>query len=97
MYEFTEMQQDSEPLFLFLEIPSNKENQKNIERNDNVVLSVNLISPNNLGICNIYKDRSGKNIYKIVEKLKKYKIFYKYSMINAKQEKNNNEKRNTKT
>ncbi len=171
MYEFTEMQEDDEPLFLFLEIPSNKENQKdieefykkrkykikngfyydiyyldgiskkffkellnksgeillndgmssfglgnfttndeigkykynqvkllsdsiekyeelfrknNIERNDNVVLSVNLISPNNPGICNIYKDRSGKDIYKIVEKLKEYKTFYKYSMINYK-------------
>lgn len=58
--------------------------KNNIERNDNVVLSVNLISPNNPGICNIYKDRSGKDIYKIVEKLKKYKTFYKYSMINVK-------------
>lgn len=34
MYEFTEMQQDNEPLFLFLEIPSNKEIQKNIEELD---------------------------------------------------------------
>lgn len=171
MYEFTEMQKDDEPLFLFLEIPSNKENQKNIEeidnkrkykikngfyydiyyldgiskkffkellnksgeillndgmssfglgnfttndeigkykynqvkllsnntekyeelfrknnikKNDNVVLSVNLINPNNPGICNIYKDKDGKDIYKIVENLKKYKTFYKYSMINYK-------------
>lgn len=171
MYEFTEMQKDDEPLFLFLEIPSNKENQKNIEeidnkrkykikngfyydiyyldgiskkffkellnksgeillndgmssfglgnfttndeigkykynqvkllsnntekyeelfrknnikRNDNTTLSVNLINPNNPGICNIYKDKDGKDIYKIVENLKKYKTFYKYSMINYK-------------
>lgn len=171
MYEFAEMQEDDEPLFLFLEIPSNKENQKdieefykkrkykikngfyydiyyldgiskkffkellnksgeillndgmssfglgnfttndeigkykynqvkllsnntekyeelfrknNIKRNDNTTLSVNLINPNNPGICNIYKDKDGKDIYKIVENLKKYKTFYKYSMINYK-------------
>lgn len=171
MYEFAEMQEDDEPLFLFLEIPRNKENQKdieefykkrkykikngfyydiyyldgiskkffkelldksgeillndgmssfglgnfttndeigkykynqvkllsnntekyeelfrknNIKRNDNTTLSVNLINPNNPGICNIYKDKDGKDIYKIVENLKKYKTFYKYSMINYK-------------
>lgn len=169
MYEFAEMQQDDEPLFLFLEIPSKKENQKNIEefdkerkykikdgfyyeiyyldgisknffkelldksgeillndgmssfglgnfttndeigkykynqvkllsnniekyeelfrknnikRNDNTTLSVNLINPDNPGICNIYKDKNGKDIYKLVENLKKYKTFYKYSIIN---------------
>lgn len=58
--------------------------KNNIKRNDNVVLSVNLINPNNPGICNICKDKDGKDIYKIVENLKKYKTFYKYSMINYK-------------
>lgn len=58
--------------------------KNNIKRNDNVVLSVNLINLNNPGICNIYKDKDGKDIYKIVENLKKYKTFYKYSMINYK-------------
>ena len=43
-----------------------------------------MINPNNPGICNIYKDKDGKDIYKIVENLKKYKTFYKYSMINYK-------------
>lgn len=45
---------------------------------------MNLINLNNPGICNIYKDKDGKDIYKIVENLKKYKTFYKYSMINYK-------------
>lgn len=60
MYEFTEMQQDNEPLFLFLEIPSNKRNSKiskNLIKKENIKLKM-------VSIMIYYLDGISKKFFK---------------------------------